>query len=185
MNKLLAEQLMEWAKSTYLETGGALWAYRSDLTFKPSQYKKWSEVLELARKSPNAIPLPAIELGWNIELVQDWLNPSCKNVLIALENKSKEPRAKVDETDPAIFQVNLDVALPKLLHRSLQLERVTPSYRFNAHLRYPAMGHNGGVELVKPAVSDVVHMRTTWAPATFNRVLFRRSATRWNGAYVS
>ncbi|AUZ81362.1 DEAD/DEAH box helicase [Aeromonas caviae] len=164
MNKLIADQLGVWAKSTDPETGGAFWAYRSDLTFRPSQYKKWSEVLELARKSSNTIPLPTIELGWNIELVSDWLNPSCKNVFIALENKSKEPRAKVDETDPAIFQVNLDVTLPKLLHRNLQLERVTPSYRFNAYLRYPAMGHNGGVEQVKPTVGDIVHMRTTWAP---------------------
>jgi hypothetical protein len=164
MNKLIAEQLMEWAKSTHPETGGALWAYRSALTFKPSQYKKWSEVLEHARKSPNAIPLPAIELSWNIELVQDWLNPSCKNVLIALENKSKEPRVKVDETDPSIFQVNLNVTLPASLHRNLQLERVTPSYRYNTYLRYPAMGHNGGVELVGPAEGEVVNMRTTWAP---------------------
>lgn len=163
MNKAIASQLEEWVKSTHPETGGALWAYRSDLSIKPSQYRKWSDFLDLARRSTNPIPLPAINLAWNIELIQDWLNPSCRNVLIALENKSKEPRSKTDEIDAAIFQVNLDVTIPATLHRSLQLERVTPSYRYNAYLRYPAMGHNGGVEMAVKN-TDAICLRTTWAP---------------------
>ena len=163
MNAVLQARLKSWAEDIDPETGGKLWGFRSGQVVKASQYKKWSEFLDVVRKSSAAIALPAIVLKWHIEKAADGLNPSCQNLLIALENVSRDPRQHSDETDPAVFLVHLDTLIPTALHRNLQLERVKPSYRYNRYLRYPAMGHNSGVELVSKD-GEMVRLRTTWAP---------------------
>lgn len=163
LNRTINDSLKAWADSTDPETGGKLWGFRHGLTVKPSQYKKWNDFLELARKSSNPIALPSVELAWNIDIAPDWLNPASQNVLVAIENHSKEPREHKDETDAAVFLVQLDVSIPSFLHRNLQLERVEPSYRYNRYLHYPAMGHNGGVKLVTKN-DELIQLQTTWAP---------------------
>ncbi len=163
MNKTITEFLTAWANSSDPDQGGNLWGYRSQLKIRPSQYKKWPEFLEYARKSSNSIALPNIKLEWNLELAPDWLNPKKANMLVALENKSKEPHRYKDETDPAIFLVSVTAKFNPKLHRFLKLERVQPSYRYNRYLQYPAMGHNGGIELVNHTPTKI-SLKTTWIP---------------------
>lgn len=163
MNKAIAEFLATWANSADPNHGGKFWGYRSQLKIRPSQYKKWPEFLEHARKSTNPIALPSIELGWDLELAPDWLDSKKANMLVALENKSKEPHQHKDETDPAVFLVSVTATLAPTLHRFLKLERVQPSYRYNRYLQYPAMGHNGGVEVTN-RTSTSISLRTTWTP---------------------
>lgn len=159
MNTALQQRLKEWADSPV----GKQWGYRSQLTVRPSQYKKWDTFLEYARNSTAPIVLPSISLSWHVQVAQDWLDQTGLNVLVALENKSKELTQHVDEADPTVFLVELEVALPIALHRNLKLERVEPSYRYNRYLQYPAMGHNGGVKTIASPEGQV-SIRTTWAP---------------------
>jgi hypothetical protein len=62
-----------------------------------------------------------------------------------------------------MFQLALRVDLPSTMHRTLKLDRIEPSYRYNHYLSYPAIGFNGGVEEVV-GVPDTVRLHTTWAP---------------------
>jgi hypothetical protein len=158
MNTSIAQQLRDWSASQE----GQQWGYRH-LPVRPSQYRHWSAFLESIRSSSEPIVVPEIQLGWNLQLAQDWLDTSGQNLLIALENRSAEPRQHVDDAEQAVFQVELEIHVPKNLHRSLKLERVEPSYRYNRYLQYAAMGHNGGVKAI--ASNDLVMtLRTTWAP---------------------
>lgn len=179
MNKAIADFLAAWASSPDPDHGGKLWAYRSQLKVRPSQYKKWSEFLEQARKSPNPISLPEVQLGWDLELAPDWLDPKKANILVALENKGKEPSQHKDETEYAVFLVSVTATLPTSLHRFLKLERVQPSYRYNRYLQYPAMGHNGGVDVASRTPTSI-SLKTTWAP----RFVQPRIVPRASGAIV-
>jgi hypothetical protein len=163
MNKAIADFLASWAMSKDPDHGGALWGYRSQLTVRPSQYKNWSEFLDSARKSTNDIAIPLIQLGWDLQIAKDWLDPSKANILVALENKGKEPAHHKDETEFAVFLVSVKATLPTTTHRFLKLERVQPSYRYNRYLQYPAMGHNGGVDIVGRTTSSI-SLQTTWVP---------------------
>lgn len=163
MNKAIADFLVAWAVSPDPDNGGKLWGYRSQLLVRPSQYKKWSEFLDYVRKSGDPIALPNIQLGWDLQIAQDWLDPKKANILVALENKSKEPIQHKDETDPAVFLVSVTTNLSPELHRFLKLERVQPSYRYNRYLQYPAMGQNGGVDIVSRTPTSI-SLKTTWAP---------------------
>ncbi len=163
MKAALLKSLADWAASPDPEMGGKFWGYRSQLSVKPSQYRKWSEFLDAARKSPNPIALPQASLEWTVEIAPDWMDPGTANILIALDNVGTEPRQLKDEVEPALFLVSVTASLPKSLYRPLKMERVTPSYRYNRYLKYPAMGHNGGVELVSQTATEVT-LETTWSP---------------------
>lgn len=163
MNKSIADFLATWAVSTDPERGGKLWGYRSQITVPPSQYKKWSGFLDYARRLANPVALPNVQLAWDLQIAKDWLDPEKANILISLENKSKEPHQNKDETDSAVFLVALTTNLSPTLHRFLKLERVQPSYRFNRYLQYPAMGHNGGVDVIHRTPTSI-SLKTTWAP---------------------
>lgn len=163
VNDVIAARLTVWADSDDPETGGKLWGYRTKLKVPASQYKKWSNFLELARKSTSPIALPKIRLAWDLQIANDWIDATKRNLFIALENKSESPHKHVDETDEAVFVVSVQTEVPEKLHRSLKLERIDPSYRFNRYLTYPAMGHNSGIkELVAP--DGTLLLETTWAP---------------------
>lgn len=163
MNEVIAVRLKAWAESDDPETGGKLWGYRTKLEVPASQYKKWTDFLELARKSTAAIALPRISLDWDLQVAQDWLDATNRNLFIALENKSKSPRTHIDETEDAVFIVAVQAEVPKNLHRPLKLERIDPSYRYNRYLTYPAMGHNGGVKVLQASAGTML-LETTWAP---------------------
>lgn len=163
MNAAIADQLAAWANSEDRETGGKLWGYRSRLFVRPSQYKKWQEFLVEARKSANPIALPKIVLGWDIQLAPNWLDAQKLNILVALENKSKDPAQFSNETEQAVFLTCVTATMSPSLHRFLRLERVQPSYRYNRYLKYAAMGHNGGVEIVAQS-ADRISLKTTWLP---------------------
>jgi hypothetical protein len=163
MNEVIATRLKAWAESDDLETGGKLWGYRTKLEVPASQYKKWTDFLDLSRNSTAAIALPKIRLDWDLQVAQDWLDATKRNLFIALENRSRSPRTHVDETEDAVFLVTVQAEVPEKLHRSLKLERIEPSYRYNRYLTYPAMGHNGGVKVLQAPVGALL-LETTWAP---------------------
>lgn len=164
MRGAVLARLQAWLESDDAETGGKRWALPKACTVTPSQYRDWNTYLKELQRSdwPRAVP-DGIELKWSLELAPDWVRPDVRNVHIALENGSKTPSQRIDETDEAIFQVSLDLAIPTTAHRPLRLERVEPSYRYNQFLDYPAIGHNGGVQVVSKA-EDEIRLRTTWAP---------------------
>jgi hypothetical protein len=163
MNNVIATRLTAWAESDDPETGGKLWGYRTKMVVPASHYKKWADFLELVRNSTADIALPKIRLAWDIQIAQDWLDSTKRNLFIALENKSESPRTHVDETEDAVFLVAIQAEVPKKLHQPLRLERIDPSYRFNRYLTYPAMGHNGGVKVLDAAAEKLV-LETTWTP---------------------
>ncbi len=163
MNEVIAERLKAWAESDDPETGGKLWGYRTKLVVPASQYKDWSDFLELARKSTDPVALPKIRLGWDLQVSKDWLDSSRRNLFIALENKSESPCRHADETEDAVFLVSIQAKIPEKLQRSLRLDRIDPSYRFNRYLDYPAMGHNGGVK-IRENSGEILLLETTWAP---------------------
>lgn len=163
MNAAVFKRLEDWVKSDESEIGGKAWGYRHQLQIPASQYTKWSDFLDRVRKSDLRIAIPDIQLSWDLELHTDWLDPSKRNLFIALENVSQMPRQFADETEESVFQVSLRLDLPAALHQPLKLERIEPSYRYNKYLTYPAMGHNCGVERVQSA-PDVRTLQTTWTP---------------------
>ncbi|HEX7893053.1 MAG TPA: DEAD/DEAH box helicase family protein, partial [Terriglobales bacterium] len=163
MNGAVATRLLEWAQSDNPHSGGKAWGYRHQLTIPASQYTKWSDFLELVRKSQLRIALPQIQLNWDLELHTDWLDPSKRSFFLALENVSPMPKQHIDETEEAVFLVSFQAQVPTALHHPLKLERVDPSYRYNKYLTYPAMGHNCGVVQVESDAETRV-LRTTWTP---------------------
>jgi len=163
MNDVITARLVVWAENDDPETGGKHWGYRTRLKVPASQYKKWSNFLDLARKSTDPIALPKIRLDWDLQVANDWLDTTKRNLFIALENKSESPRIHVDETEDAVFVVSIQAEVPEELHRPLKLERIDPSYRFNRYLTYSAMGHNAGIKELE-APSGILLLKTTWAP---------------------
>lgn len=158
LNAAIEQFLQAWAASPE----GRMWGYRH-LPVLRSQYQNWKVFLDQIRASTEPVIVPVITLNWHVQLNRDWLDPTNLNVFIALENRSDEPRTHADDVEQSVFQVELEATLPPALHRSLKLERVEPSYRYNAYLNYPAMGHNGSVRAVANGFDKVV-LRTTWAP---------------------
>lgn len=163
MNAALRAGLEVWRTSDEPGEGGRLWGYRRGAEVRASQYRKWSEFLAQVRSSDLPVLVPDIQLGWNLDTSVDWADPSKTSVLLALENVSLTPRIRADETEEAVFQVDLIATLPQVLHRPLRLERVDPSYRYNEYLHYAAMGHNCGV-CVLTADEGIVRLKTTWTP---------------------
>lgn len=163
MDEAIAKRLSAWLESIDPESGGKLWAFRKDETILPSQVRDWKKFLEELRKRNSPPALPTIVPRWNIVVAPDWLSTKRLNIHIALENKSKDPKQRVDETDHCMFQVSVCIELQKQIHHPLKLERVEPSYRYNRYLSYPASGFNGGV-IQREAAEDLVAIETTWAP---------------------
>ena len=149
---------------------GRLWGYRTGLLVYPSHYKGWAAFLDEVRKGALKIALPEIKLEWDVSVSKDWGAPGRLNVHVALENKSEQPKRKKDETEESVFQVHLELTMPKALHAPLKLGRVKASYRYNRYLEYPAMGFNGGAKSVPTEVeagvgaASMVVLQTTWAP---------------------
>jgi hypothetical protein len=163
MNASIRAALETWRNSEESEAGGRLWGYRRGAEVRASQYRKWADFLAQVRGSDLPVVVPEIELAWNVETSVDWADPSKTSVLLALENVSLSPRVHADETEEAVFQVDLVADIPAMLHCPLRLERVDPSYRYNAYLHYSAMGHNCGVQVLD-SKDEIVRLKTTWTP---------------------
>jgi hypothetical protein len=161
LTRAVTRAIKDWAES---EVGKA-WCYRKGIRVRPSEYKGWESFLETVRKDPaKAMALPDICLRWQVRSVLDWSDPARSNLHVSLENASLEAKRVDDSVEQSIFQVHLDLSMPMAMHRSLRLGRIEPSYRYNQHLDYPAMGFNGGVQQVQGPAADTVRIRTTWAP---------------------
>jgi hypothetical protein len=151
----------QWADSDE----GKLWCIRKGVVVRPSQYRDWTKFLEELRADPTReLVLPEIVLSWQVKLSADWTHPTRSNLHISLENVSKEPPRGGDVTDQSVFQVHLEVSMPRELHAPLRLGRVKASYRYNRHLEYPAMGFNGGVQPQHSSGGTTLRLQTTWSP---------------------
>jgi hypothetical protein len=153
--------IRDWADSD----DGKAWCFRLGIVVFPSQYRSWQQRLDAIRADATLQKaLPAIDLEWQVKVSPDWSNPGRSNLHVSLENTSAEPRRGGDMTDQSVFQMHLDVEMPKALHAPLKLGRVEASYRYNQYLEYPAMGFNGGIQTVQTVDAAQLHLRTTWAP---------------------
>ena len=163
MRAAVETRVREWLQDTHSETGGSLWAYKRNTRVLPSEFHDWQSCLAMLRAN-NALPaIPIIDIRWNIEISPDWIDSSRLNIHIALENQSAIPVGGDESVEASVFQVGLDISMPKVEHCRLRLERVDPSYRYNRHLSYAAIGYNGGVEELDVTEHEVT-LSTTWAP---------------------
>lgn len=160
LNAAIATAITNWAQSA----DGKDWGYRTGIKVYPSQYKGWEAFLVKVRTSDKPIAVPSIELGWDARVSADWLHAGLANVHISLENRSAVPTKNWDETDEAVFQVDLHTSMPRTLHSPLKLGRIDASYRYNKYLDYPATGFNGGVERLTTDIQLDLELRTTWSP---------------------
>lgn len=160
LNTAIANTLTAWATSQ----DGKDWGYRADVKVYPSDFKGWEAFLTKIRLTDKAIAVPLIDVGWDARVTTDWMHPTQANVHVSLENRSKPPTKNWDETDEALFQVDLLTCIPNELHSPLKLGRIEASYRYNKYLDYPATGFNGGVELVSAKDSEILQLKTTWSP---------------------
>lgn len=160
LNTIIANALTAWATSQ----DGKDWGFRTEIKVYPSDYKGWAAFLAKVRTSNKPIAVPKIEMGWDARVTPDWMNQELASVHISLENRSEPPKKNWDETDEAVFQVELQIGLPSEVHSPLKLGRVEASYRYNKFLEYPATGFNGGVALASLKGSDTLLLRTTWSP---------------------
>lgn len=163
MDAAVQAGIVAWLDDDSPNTGGKLWAYPNGIQVRPSQYKNWGKFLDEIRTAKKTPAIPKFKICWDIELSSDWLDPSRKNLHIALENRSDDSSKGRNETEHAIFLVNLSLNIPHTIHKRLKLSRIEPSYRYNQYLSYPAIGYNGGVT-EKKIVGDSQQIHTTWAP---------------------
>lgn len=164
MERHVAAQIKAWLDDADPVTGGKLWVYRHNEAVKPSERGDWAKYLAAMRARNHPPYLPEIKPAWDIETSRDFTDPSRYNLHLALENRSDLLKKGAGQhAEHALFQVCVEAALPTMLHRSLRLDRVEPSYRYSRYMTYPAMGYNGGVEQAVSA-PDSILLRTTWAP---------------------
>ncbi|WP_340645413.1 DEAD/DEAH box helicase family protein [Phenylobacterium sp.] len=117
---------------------------------------------EVAPDQSRLIPdLSSIVL--KVERQVDFIDRSRVSYRVLLDNQCQKLRsADAAVRCNAVFGTGLSVALPKIAHRMLQLDRVEPSYRFRHYLEYPAIGLNCGIDLNEQ--DEQVLLSTTWAP---------------------
>ncbi|MEJ0063300.1 MAG: hypothetical protein WDO70_08895 [Alphaproteobacteria bacterium] len=146
-------------------------AYRPNERVLPSNFateESWNRYLTALRTRRVAVvddvkpTLTGLKLI--IDIAEDYVDESRANVRLAIQNDAALPSGRdANAFEHAIFQVQLDALVPTALHKSLNLDRVRPSYRFADWLTYPAMGLNCGVRQCE-SVETVVHLATTWTP---------------------
>lgn len=163
LNAAVAEQLTKWAESDVEPYGGKLWGYRHGARMRPSDLKNWQGFLERMRTSSMKVVVPKLTLRWDVHVTDDPLHADRKSLHVALENWSDKPsKSYVKEMEAGFFGVSLALSLPAAAHRALTLDRVKPSYRYNAYLSYPALGFNGAV--TASSDDEQLTLATTWAP---------------------
>ncbi|MBB6187572.1 DEAD/DEAH box helicase [Rhodanobacter sp. MP7CTX1] len=163
LNAAIAQQLQEWAASSEPNFGGQSWGYRRGRPVRPSDIRNWQQYLESIRASNLAVVVPNIEMRWVIQALPDPVDLGRLTIHVALENWTPPlTQSNFKELEPALFHVSVTTTVPADLHRFLRLDRVKPSYRYNDHLKYPAIGFNGGVILRREGNTN--RLTTTWSP---------------------
>ena len=163
LNAAIAAQLNEWFNSQDPASGGARWGYRRGAKILPSVLRDWDAYVRHACATDLRPVFPKFDIRWAISVTPDPLHADRSLVHVAAENWTPEPTGLRDkEIDRAIFQVNVTLDMKRGMLKPLLLDRVTPSYRYNQYLRYPALGFNGGVRHTQDETRDV--LTTTWTP---------------------
>jgi hypothetical protein len=165
-------QTLEQTIANWLATAdGQRDAYRPNERVLPSQFAdeaSWNRFLaDLRSRRPATIDDVRPDLN-GVKLIADldpdFVEPSRANLRVAIQNDASMPSGRdASAFEHAIFQVQLLLTLPSMIHLPLQLDRVQPSYRFRDWLEYPAMGLNCGVRQIN-APRDTTSLATTWAP---------------------
>ena len=163
MQKYVADRIAAWLDDDDPISGGKLWVYRKNETLKASERTDWAKYLSDVRTRNQAPHVPDIVPCWDIDLTSDYADSTRINLHVALENHSKLLKRGAQYVEHALFQVGMDTELPDSLHRSLRLDRLEPSYRYNRYMSYAAIGYNCAVERVASDVG-IVLLRTAWAP---------------------
>ncbi len=164
LNAAIAEQLNRWLEASGRLADSGHVAYKSGIKILPSHLTDWKGFLRAACESPRPFAIPALDIRWAISAVPDPLKPGRALVHVAVENWSPLPsdRAQLKDLERCLFQVQVTVEMPAGCLQPLLLDRVKPSYRYNAYLDYPALGFNCGVTSWRDADRDV--LSTTWSP---------------------
>lgn len=155
-------RLAQWFDLNDPTSFGRLWGYRRNQKIRPSDLRNWEAYLGRARADLRRV-VPDFDLRWTVSVSPDALHTDRLTVHVAIENWTPLPsKVTFKELECSLFQVGVSVAVPKNVLKRLTLERVKPSYRYNAYLHYPALGFNGGVRLVEDVSRDL--LVTTWTP---------------------
>src|SRR3569833_307188 len=164
LNAAIVEQIGKW-----LQTSGRLpesehIAYKSGIKVLPSHLSDWTAFLRAACESPRPFAIPTLDIRWAISAVPDPLKAGRFLIHVAVENWSPLPpvKAHLKDLECCLFQVQVSVDMPAGGLQPLLLDRVKPSYRYNAYLDYPALGFNCGVTSHRDADRDI--LVTTWNP---------------------
>jgi hypothetical protein len=138
------------------------------ILIKPSDVKSldtWNSFLQTLAGTPPDIDrlVPDFEVKLVLSEAIDYLDASKRSIRISLENRSMGVSSRRrNQLCPTIFQTSMSLEMPKELHVPLNLDRVSPSYRYRQYMKYPALGFNCGVDYHES--NDKVRIRTTWAP---------------------
>ena len=165
----IASKIEQWYSSSDTSTCGKMWAYPSGKKFTSEQIQNWDKTLEELRKtfpdSPKSdfFSIPDFEVKWNIGLRHNH-DTNVKSLKICLENLTDIQRSRDAEVEyqDSIFLTSINAVLPSELHKSIRLDRIKPSYRYNKYLTYPALGINCGVDYTNNGSSTEIS--TTWLP---------------------
>lgn len=162
LNAAVQVRLAQWFDLNDPTSFGRCWGFRRNQKIRPSDVQNWESYLTRARTDLRRVA-PDFDLRWSINIAPDALHTDRLTVHVALENWTPLPsKVTFKELECSLFQVGVSVALPKDVLKRLTLDRVKPSYRYNAYLNYPALGFNCGVRLVNERACDL--LMTTWTP---------------------
>ncbi len=161
LNNHIREQLVRWANDPDPDRGGLLWAYRHTNALGVDRFQDWDNCLAVLRAASPEECLPPIELHWDWQCFDNWTDPARQAHRLSLENRSvfSQPEKRYDNT---VFDTSFTLTMPRSLHAPLKLDRIKPSYRYNAFMRYPAMGVNCGITATR--TDETLTLRTNWAP---------------------
>lgn len=168
INQAIQQRLRDWVFDANAETGGQLWAFPKGHTVTCEEIQHWDDKLTSLRgevhskKDPSLFALPQINLQWAVEVDVDHDDPAVWAVRVALENRTDTPDWNSVEYEESVFLAELEVRMDPSQHRPISLDRIKPSYRYNAYLHQPALGFNVGVS--KSEDDNELRLRTTWMP---------------------
>ncbi|MFE8100893.1 DEAD/DEAH box helicase [Brenneria goodwinii] len=169
IDKAISSKIEEWYRSPDSATCGKMWGYPSGKKFTSEQIQNWDKTLEEIRKtfpdSPknNFFSIPVFNVKWNIGIRRN-KNTNVNSIKICLENLTDVRRSRDAEVEyqDSIFLTSISAVLPTKLHRSIRLDRIKPSYRYNKYLTYPALGINCGIDYSEN--NGNTEIKTTWLP---------------------
>jgi hypothetical protein len=163
LNEAIESQLAQWFASQDPVSVGATRGYRRGAKILPSDLQDWDAYVRHACASDLRPVFPTFDIRWAVSVTPDPLHTDRLLIHVAAENWTAEPTGlREKEVERALFQVNVTLELEHGMLTPLLLDRVTPSYRYNQYLRYPALGFNGGVRHTRGPSHDV--LTTTWTP---------------------